>query len=214
MEEKFEDRIRISTGVRADAYIVIHSAQDGHEEEVDVDDFAGVADTKSGTKLCYKTGNPDCEIEAFYVKENASEVMELYREAVKRKIEAAKKSTVVDRLPDGEKYQTVRLEVLDELYRKAGRRDDFIGTASEFLRSRSFFSFLSREKFISDFRKFMEEVDLGKELNKLDSTLYDIDDVASAIRLSMAISTGSNDITSKNTHPKQAIDDKTVDANR
>ena len=147
MENKLEDNIEISVYVASEVYIKVHSFDDGHEEEIEVNNIDSITFTdyfsKQGkperTCISYDTGWDDCPTDHIYVRESVEEVKALYSKAFEKKREISKKYAVFPK--------DIVNKVCD--YLKTYRRDTFDGTG--------YIAGIIDDKTIEDVRKLMEE---------------------------------------------------------
>ena len=147
MEHKLEDNIEISVYVASEVYIKVHSFDDGHEEEIEIENISGIELTDYFSKygkpertcISYDTGWDDCPIDHMYVRESVEEVKALYNKAFKKKREISKNYAVFPK--------NIVNKVCD--YLKTYRRDTEDGTG--------YIAGIIDDKTIEDVKKIMEE---------------------------------------------------------
>ena len=170
MENKLEDKIETHVYVASDVYIKLHSFDDGHEEEIEVDniDNIGLTDyfSKYGkperTCISYDTGWDDCPTDHMYVKESVDEVKLLYHKAWEVKREIPKKYSLI---LDDEKYHTVPIDTLNKLYAIKEKYENMIDKVCDYLKTyrrdaydgMGYIAGIIDDKTIEDVRKLMEE---------------------------------------------------------
>ena len=169
MENKLENNIKVYTYVASDVHIKVHSFDDGHEEEIEIDNISGIEFTdyfeKYGkperTCISYDTGWDDCPTDHIYVKESVEEVKALYNKAWEVKREISKKYSIVC---NNEKYHTVKVEILDELYGIKEKYESMINKVCDYLKTyrrdtedgTGYIAGIIDDKTIEDVRKLME----------------------------------------------------------
>ena len=147
MGNKLENNIEVSIYVASEVYIKVHSFDDGHEEEIEVDNIDSIELTdyfsKYGKPECtcisYDTGWDDCPTDHMYVKESVEEVKLLYHKAWAAKREIPKN------------YAVFPNDIINKVcdYLKTYRRDTEDGTG--------YIAGIIDDKTIEDIKKIMEE---------------------------------------------------------
>ena len=147
MENKLEDNIEVNVYVTSEVYIKVHSFDDGHEEEIEVNNISGIELTDYFSKygkpertcISYDTGWDDCPTDHMYVKESVEEVRALYNKAFVKKREISKK------------YAVFPKDIINKVcdYLKTYRRDIEDGAG--------YIAGIIDDKTIEDVRKLMEE---------------------------------------------------------
>ena len=147
MENKLEDNIEISVYVASEVYIKVHSFDNGHEEEIEVNNIDSITFTDYFSKygesertcISYDTGWDDCPTDHIYVKESIEEVKALYSKAFEKKREISKK------------YAVFPKDIINKVcdYLKTYRRDIEDGAG--------YIAGIIDDKTIEDVRKLMEE---------------------------------------------------------
>lgn len=148
MENKLEDNIEVSIYVASEVYIKVHSFDDGHEEEIEINDIDSITFTDYFSKygkpertcISYDTGWDDCPTDHIYVRESVEEVKALYNKAFEKKREISKKYAVFPK--------DIVNKVCD--YLKTYRRDTFDGLG--------YISGIIDDKTIEDVRNLMENI--------------------------------------------------------
>ena len=94
--EKENKNIEVYLTINPEVCIKLHSLEDGHEEELDINNFCVAVEGNDG-KTCvhYYTDWEDCPTDCFYVQESVKEVEKLVEEAKDMRITAYEKYTVV-----------------------------------------------------------------------------------------------------------------------
>ena len=167
--ENLEDKIEVCTYVGSEVYIKVHSFEDGHEEEIGVNDIDSITFTDYFSKygqaertcISYDTGWDDCPSDHIYVKESVEEVKALYNKALEKKREVSKKYSIVY---NDEKYHTVKVETLDELYAIKEKYESMINKVCDYLKTyrrdafdgTGYINGIIDDKTIEDVRKLME----------------------------------------------------------
>lgn len=170
MENKLEDKIETHIYIASDVYIKVHSFDDGHEEEIEVNNISGIEFTDYFSKygkpertcISYDTGWDDCPTDHMYVKESVEEVKELYNKAWEQKRNIYKEYSVVK---NDEKYHTVKVEILNELYAIKEKYENMIDKVCDYLKTyrrdtedgMGYIAGIIDDKTIEDVRKLMEE---------------------------------------------------------
>ena len=147
MENKLEDKIETHIYVASDVYIKLHSFDDGHEEEIEVNNIDSITFTDYFSKygkpertcISYDTGWDDCPTDHMYVKESVEEVRALYNKAFEKKREISKN------------YAVFPNDIINKVcdYLKTYRRDIEDGAG--------YIAGIIDDKTIEDVRKLMEE---------------------------------------------------------
>lgn len=170
MENNLEDKIEVCTYVASDIYIKVHSFDDGHEEEIEVNNIDSITFTDYFSKygkpertcISYDTGWDDCPTDHIYVKESVEEVKALYNKACKKKREITKKYSIVC---NDEKYHTIKVEILDELYAIKEKYESMTDKVCDYLKTyrrdtedgTGYIAGIIDDKTIEDVKKIMEE---------------------------------------------------------
>ena len=95
-QEEINQRISVEPILSFNVTFTVTSLK-GTKEEVDKDDYYGCKENADGTtSLHYLTGNPDCEVDCFKVKETPKEVEALYMAAIRAKRDAYKKYDIIE----------------------------------------------------------------------------------------------------------------------
>lgn len=140
MENKLGDNIEVRTYITSDVYIYVHSFDDGYEEELEVNTINNITFTDYFSKygkpertcISYDTGWDDCPTDHIYVKESVDEVKTLYNKAREAKREIPKKYSIVC---NDEKYHTVKVELLDELYAIKEKYESMVNKVCDYLKT-------------------------------------------------------------------------------
>lgn len=93
--EKKNKNIEVYLTINPEVCITLHSLNDGHEEEIDINIFCGVNEENGKTCVHYYTDWEDCPTGYFYVQESIEEVEKLVEEAKDMRITAYEKYTIV-----------------------------------------------------------------------------------------------------------------------
>ena len=170
MENKIEDNIEISVYVASNVYIKVHSFDDGHEEEIEVNNIDSITFTDYFSKygkpertcISYDTGWDDCPTDHIYVKESVEEVKALYNKAWEAKREIPKKYSLI---LDDEKYHTVPIDTLNKLYAIKEKYESMINKVCDYLKTyrrdigdgAGYIAGIIDDKTIEDVKNLMEE---------------------------------------------------------
>ena len=168
--ENLEDKIKVHTYVGSEVCIKVHSFDDGYEEEIEVNDIDSITFTDYFSKygesertcISYDTQWADCPTDHIYVKESVEEVKALYSKAFEKKREISKKYSIVC---NDEKYHTVKVETLDELYAIKEKYESMVNKICDYLKTyrrdtedgTGYIAGIIDDKTIEDVRKLMEE---------------------------------------------------------
>lgn len=96
-KEEIISRLQEDVSLNVDIEMSFTSTK-GHEEPMDLSIYAGVKRAPNGeTTVFYETGNPDCEIDGFNVKESVEEVKEIVKAAREMVNHAYKKYVIVEK---------------------------------------------------------------------------------------------------------------------